>query len=292
MPVAAASSDASPRVASGKLTGGGTLVLTIASSYVKGSILGYFYGYEGQYTLREAGEGDSGTLLYQITGAPAGTYDLLVFAGTPPTTDMPQGQAVSARIGGIEIPASGARNLTAPILQKGAVIKGKGALLEVTPPVGLGVRLPGTHFHAAVESDGSYEITNVPLGRYSLEFDCDGYQNGMIAQLDVTQATVGDIAAITLMKPGFNGTGFSVVQKDGIVKGKEATLIMVPPVGAHYMKISENPTLKDAAWQPLVTTVTHSFSALGDKSLFVQFSDKDQMNPSAIYASSFTLAAE
>ena len=284
-------SPALPAASDSTSTSTGSLLLEVSPSYAKGSIRGYLFGFEGKYILSEVENGSDGSWRYQITGVAPATYDLLVFGTSVASPALPQGQVLSARMGDIAIPTGAAIKLTAPELQKGADIKGTAALLSVSLPVGLGARIPGTHLHAEVAGDGSYEIPDIPLGRYSIELDCADYQSGMIAQVDLTQASIQEVAPITLIKPDFVGSGFAVMQTNGMVKGKDATLIMVPPAEAYFMKIGETPNLKDASWQPLVTTVVHSFASFGDKSLFVQFADKDQMNPSSIYANTFTLSA-
>ena len=277
--------------ADGKLATTGSLAIEVSPSYAKGSIRGYLVGFEGKYILRADGGEEGGPWKFKISAVPPATYELLITGLTLPTTEAPQGESVGIRIGDIAIPTSGVRKLSVEKLEKGATAKGKAILLGEDLHTAVTVRIPGTHFHAETDAEGNYEISDVPLGKYSLEFVREGYHSGMISEVLLLEASIKEMDPITLVRPDFEGAGFTVVQKDGVVKGKDVTLIMVPPTDAAFMRLAELPNLKEVPWQPLVTTVVHSFDTLGEKNLYVQFSNKDKDKPSSIYANSFTLAS-
>jgi len=261
---------------SGSTAAVGQLQITIDSTADAGSVKGYVVGSESSLSLESAG-GNT----YVVNNVPSGSVDVIV-TGTLAIETSLASKDLGTRLNDIEVVQGTTTSKTGVTLPEVGSITGKVKLVSQTDHAGIDVYIPGTDYIAKTASDGSFTISKVPVGTHNLYMEKDGYHRGQTEGIEVKEATATTIDNVSLIiSTGAEGF-ITLADGSSTVTSMTAELIIVATEDAVLMQISESETFTDISWEPLKTTKSYTFSADGERKIYVKFADANGLESSPI----------
>lgn len=246
---------------------GGTIKVRLQDSELLPSLSGYIVGAQDRWLLeREAPASED----YIIRDLPAGRYDLIVLANRP--IDDETSQLLGQRINGIRVDLKRPSILRDVILSPTITLQGNVRRRE-SPLESATVGIPGTSLQATSDANGDYSITGVPIGQHHMTLTAEGFANGVISMLDITQSQEDpfDLPGILLL-PAEEVPSTGLYPEFTTSPELTRVFIAQAPQTANQYRTSENADMSDASWQPLTSTFSYEFDSAGEKTLYIQFS--------------------
>lgn len=256
--------------------GTGQVLISVGDSAIdKSTIQGYVVGAQ-ELKVEQTAAGD----LY-INNIPPGKEDVIVTAGTVAVAALTS-QPLGIRESGIELKDGGQAKLDLPTIPAAGSIKGFATLTGQTDHAGIDVYIPGTTYIAKTASDGSFEISRVPVGKHDLYFDKDGYGRGINGLVEVKPGAATTIPEMRLILS--TGPNATILLEGGAAVAASLTVEVnvIASTDAVLMMLSEDVEFKNVAWSPVTTFTTYTFATGGAKTLYARFADANGLETTPV----------
>ena len=231
-----------------------------------------------------------------VSGIPKpGTIDLIVTAASTGAGLLDSAADRGVRINNVEIADGKTKDLASLDVPKNGGAKGQvtlstGASLALADfglvdSAGIDIFVPGTSYIAKSAADGTFAMDGLPVGDSPLYFEHQGFRRG-IAQVTVKSADTVSVSAVILV-PDTGADGF--IQIPATADSETVNVVIGATDDAVLMKVSADSELKDAKWQPVQSNIPWTFSADGEQTLYVKFSNANALE-SATYSATVKIA--
>ena len=259
----------------------GQLVVSFAGGESLTSVSGYIVGKKDVLKLENAGSGK-----FYISGVPAGVHDLIVTAESQATSLFSlSSQKVGARLSKLEFFPGKRIEQDAIILPELKQVVGRVSLTGVSDAAGVQVDIPGTSYSALSESNGQFQIDDVPVGLHNFFFEKDGFYIGQLEAFELTAQTPAHTLPDVVLMVDTGVEGAMVLGGGGpLSQSRSVSVTLAVPPDALLMKISENENFEGAAWKPLRTSFIHTFDSDGLKTLFAKVANANGLESSLFKA--------
>ncbi len=245
---------------------------------------------------------------FAISGIAPGTVALLVSAetGAGAGAGLVSAASYGLKFDNVVVKAGEAKDLGKNVLKETGAISGK--IVFFTNPNNLDVTgsevfVPGTSFIVKTDSTGSFTLSKLPEGSYSLRAQHEGFAVVDFADVKVVESEttlVGDVALSLSNGPegGIDVSNATIKTISGkpvkvvTEAGRAIALSLNFDGDAALMKISHEPSFIGREWVPVAKTSQFGeFDSDGAKTIYVTYSDLNGLESSP-YKVEFTIDTE
>lgn len=184
----------------------------------------------------------------------------------------------------LEVIANKTNEAGALQLQPAGSIYGTATLQEQSDHSGIFVSIPGTSFSTTTEANGHFTLEKLPPGTTKLSFEKPGYVPIVLPQIDVRSGYSTAVSVLLVLVDGVHG---AITINSGITTTLSRTVqvqLFASPTVSQF-KLSENSGFAGADWQSMVTSISHTFTTDGSKTLYARFADDSGQNSADTQAS-------
>jgi len=155
--------------------------------------------------------------------------------------------------------------------------------------LGSDVFVPGTSFIAKSDDQGRFALSGLPEGTYKINALHSGFAVATIDAVQVVSGQVVDVGDVILSlsngpEGSINVAGATTATINGASKkistSKTVSVDLRYDVEAALMKISDEPSFLNKAWQPVAKTTSWTFLTDGPKTLYVTYANLNGLESS------------
>lgn len=152
------------------------------------------------------------------------------------------------------------------------------------------VFIPGTSFIAKTDGEGGFSLAGLPVGKYDLRIQHTGFAVLNLADVEVAEGAATDLGTLALslsngpegsisVTPTLTAT-ISGIAGNKISTSRTVNVSLKYDSDAALMKISDEPSFLNKAWEPVASTKSIGFTSDGPKSVYIMYSDLNGLESS------------
>ncbi|MBF0442607.1 MAG: carboxypeptidase regulatory-like domain-containing protein [Oligoflexales bacterium] len=223
---------------------------------------------------------------YTLSGVPVGERSVIAISKASNSTSLFFGE--NTKIGGKSQKKRIVENQTTQagslVLEELGNITGQVTLTAATDLTGIDVYIPGTSFLAKTDATGSYTISDIPPGTYTVAALKSGFVKSYAKNVTVVKKQTVTARTIALsVSLGVNGA-IILNEGDAISPSRTVKVDIALDGSATTMMVSEDPLFIGVRWKNIAETMEYTFTSDGAKKLYARFADSGGLETTPVLA--------